>query len=316
MPRCDSEDNKRNSENKKNVSFIRHYNGYTGGHQKVRDYMQHFADLSWQPNLFLQGQSTIMPDLFTDISGVNYQPSYDPTNADLVFLAGMDWNAFLALGIKDKTVVNLIQHVRHADTNEPLFEFLAQPAIRICVSESVRQAILPHANGPVYTIPMGHKIELGDTKKSNDIYILANKQPELGRRLALYFKEQQLSVICHDQYVEKHTVLTAMASSHISVTLPHKTEGFYLPGIEAMALSDIAVVPDCVASVEYTGRFNNALRCELSYEAIVNAVTKATALLESPLKLGILKYFGYKRVNRYSLEREKKALSKLLKQIA
>jgi hypothetical protein len=316
MPRSDSEDNKRNSKDKKSVSFIRHYNGYTGGHQKVRDYKRHFIDLHWQTNLFLDGQSATMPDLFANIPKVNYQPTYDPTNADIVFLAGMDWATFLPLGIKNKTVVNLIQHVRHADSKQPLFPFLAQPAVRICVSESVKQAILPHANGPVYTVPMGHKIEMSASKKTNDIYILANKQPELGRRLASYFKEQQFSVICHDQYIEKHAVLTAMASSSISVTLPHPTEGFYLPGIEAMALSDIAVVPDCVASVEYTGRFNNALRCELDYEDVINAVKKATKLIRSPLQLEILKYFGYRRVNRYSLEREKIGLSKLLKQNA
>lgn len=308
MPRDDSEDNKA----QKNVSFIRHYNGYTGGHQKVRDYIQHFTDLNWQANLFAQVKSATMPGLFSNIPKVNYQQHYDPANADLVFLAGMDWEAYLPLGIKNKTVINLIQHVRHADPNQPLFAFLAQPAVRICVSQSVRQAILPHANGPVYTIPMGHKIEMGEHEKNNDIYILANKQPELGRRLAQYFQEQQLSVICHDHYVEKDSVLTAMAFSSISVTLPHTTEGFYLPGIEAMALSEIAVVPDCVASIEYSGRFNNALRCELDYEDIIATIQKALHLRNTTADLWLRKKLGKSQVAKYSLLAEKINLQKVI----
>lgn len=294
------------------VSFIRNYTSYTGGHQKVRDYMQHFIDLGWHTSFYKRGTSQTEPRLFSCISGVNYQAQYQPEDADLVFLAGMDWQDYLALGIKNKNIINLIQHVRHADPAQPLFEFLSQPAIRICVSESVRQAILPHANGPVHTIPMGHRISKKPEKRTNDIYILANKQPELGNKLADYFLSHQYSVICHNKYVQKHEVLNAMASSHISITLPHITEGFYLPGIEAMALSDIAIVPDCVASVEYTKGFNNAMRCILDYHSIIDAHSLAKKNIQSPVKLALLKYIGMKTVKSHSLEKERFTLNKLL----
>lgn len=294
------------------ISFYRHYAGYTGGHQKVRDYIQHFIDLGWQASLCLEGQSSTEPDLFNNIAGLDLEREYTPQDADIVFLAGMDWQQFLPLGIKNKHVVNLIQHVRHADPTQPLFDFLSQPATRICVSKSVHEAILPHANGPVHTIPMGHKIDKKPVKKRNDIYILANKQPNLGQQLTDYFLLHQYSVICHDRYVEKQAVLDAMASSRISITLPHQTEGFYLPGIEAMTLSDIAIVPDCIASIEYTAGFNNAVRCTLDYQDIINAQLIARKYLHSSLSLSLLKYFGRKTVQKYCLKKEKLALGKLL----
>lgn len=296
----------------KSVSFIRHYHGYTGGHQKVRDYIQHFLDLNWQTNLFVDGQSATMPNLFEQIPAVNYQKIYDPGDSDLVFLAGMDWQDFLPLGPSNKPVINLIQHVRHADPENPLFQFLSQPAVRVCVSKSVKQAILPHANGPVHFIPMGHKIAAEPLKKSNDLYILANKQPELGRRLAHYFAEQNVSVICHDRYVEKLAVLSAMASSRVSLTLPHHTEGFYLPGIEAMALSDIAIVPDCVASIEYSKHYSNALRCALEFESIMRTTKRALQLAHSTAQLWLRKQRGKALLAKYSLITEKQNLQKVI----
>ena len=298
------------SKQTKSISFVRHYNGYTGGHQKVRDYMQHFMELGYQTSLFLDGQSANMPDLFNNISKMRYQNNYDPSDADIVFLAGMDWHEYIPLSIANKPVINLIQHVRHADPKEPLFTFLSQPAVRICVSQSVKKAILPYANGPVHTIPMGHKIPARPLKKTNDLYILENKQPELGRQLASLFRDK-VTVICHDHYVEKQIVLSAMASSRVSVTLPHQTEGFYLPGIEAMTLSDIAVIPDCVASVEYSKYFSNALRCTLDYEDIVSTINRALQFNYSGAPVWFRKRIGRTLVSQYSLLAEKRNLEKI-----
>jgi hypothetical protein len=54
-------------------------------------------------------------------------------------------------------------------------------------------------------------------------------------------------VVIHDTPTEREQVYQAMAESVVVIPLPNKTEGFFLPGIEALA--DWAVVPDCIASV-------------------------------------------------------------------
>jgi len=65
----------------------------------------------------------------------------------------------LERGVREsgKPVINLIQHVRHADPGADVHRYLAEPAIRICVSEEVETAILGTGKvvGPTYVIPNG-----------------------------------------------------------------------------------------------------------------------------------------------------------------
>ena len=123
-----------------------------------------------------------------------------------------------------------------ATPHNHLHAFLEHKAIRLCVSEAVRQAILPYANGPCLTIKMGHDVPQLKSEKVQDVYILANKQPEMGQEIAAALKLAGINVLMHDTYVDKHLVLSAMASSRVSLLLPNKTEGFYLPGIEGDAV--------------------------------------------------------------------------------
>jgi len=93
----------------------------------------------------------------------------------------MDWQVYLPFFDLKQVKINLIQHVRHGDKSHPLFEFLKHKAIRLCVSEAVKEAIEPYANGPYFTIKMGHRIPKISRPKRYDLYILATKQPQLGQ---------------------------------------------------------------------------------------------------------------------------------------
>jgi len=88
---------------------------------------------------------------------------FDPSDADILFLAGMDW---LVLAEEErmnppKPAIDLIQHVRHASLSDSLHRVLDYPALRICVSPAVADAIRAtgRANGPIVTIANG--IDLG-----------------------------------------------------------------------------------------------------------------------------------------------------------
>lgn len=296
---------------KRTISFHRHYHGYTGGHQKVRDYLSHAQSIGLTPSLYLQNKAMTNQALFDDITNVIYQNSYSPEQCDIAFLAGMDWQAFLLSKGTQTPVINLIQHVRHGDAKEPLFQFLKYPAIRICVSEAVRQAVLPHSNGPCYTIKMGHTLPLRKNTKTSDIYILANKQPQLGRELALWAKEKGFSVELHDATTEKHCVHNAMASAHVTLALPHETEGFYLPGIEAMWASNMAVVPYCVANKEYYSVAANMLIPDYSEAHIKLALLKALKITGS--QLWLRKVIGARIAKAYSLQNERKQFQNVFK---
>ncbi|MBD1389787.1 hypothetical protein IC617_10145 [Neiella sp. HB171785] len=297
----------------KRISFFRDYQGYTGGHQKVHDYIEHTLSASViEVDLYLSAKSRTRPDLFSNFSPSVYQSIYDPTKAELVFLAGMDWHSYLPFYDEAQSRINLIQHVRHADPSQPLFEFLQYPATRICVSEAVRQAILPYANGRCITIKMGHVIPKLKRKKCYDLYILANKRPALGQRLFEWAQKQNWKVKLHASNVAPLDVYQAMASSRISLPLPNKTEGFYLPGIEAMSLSDWAVVPDCVANREYESIWANITLCEPDFESCCHAITKAAQRVGSPL-LQLNKWIGKQKAYSYSLAKERAHYLNVLK---
>ena len=70
---------------------------------------------------------------------------WEPAGRDVLFLEGMDWpylaeNGLMALA---NPRINLIQGVRHARAQEQpvLYHYLAERAVRICVSQEVADAI-------------------------------------------------------------------------------------------------------------------------------------------------------------------------------
>lgn len=296
--------------NNKHISFFRHYHGYTGGHRKVRDYLDHFIALGWHPSLYLSNKAATNTELFSNISGVHYQDEYNPTKADVVFLAGMDWQFYLPLRQENQKVINLIQHIRHGDSAQALFKYLREPAIRLCVSNAVKDAIAPYANGPCHVVKMGHTLPYIKSDILWDIYILANKQASLGEELAEWARELGYRVNIDTQTTDSRKVHTAMASADVTIALPHATEGFYLPGIESMWLSKSAVVPYCVANKEYANRFANIYMPEYNKKAIQNATLNA--LHKNTCIKRIEKLIGNNIAASYSINEERRQLAAYL----
>src|SRR5262249_59718013 len=84
-------------------------------------------------------------------------------------------------------VLNLIQGVRHADPARLQYSFLGHKAVRICVSEEVKHAILSteRVNGPVFVIPNGLDLPAlpPQDRAEFDVLIAGLKNPDLGRQL-------------------------------------------------------------------------------------------------------------------------------------
>ena len=151
-------------------------------------------------------------------------PEYISGNYDTLFLAGLGWHKYLETNASiDKPVINLIQHVRHADPESDVYPFLNQRAIRICVAQKVTEAIkaTDRVNGPVFTIPNGHSIKQVPQKKQQDIFILSKKNRVLGKelyrsymargnyrsqlnRLLKWFPSDQLLVLAFDELRDAH----------------------------------------------------------------------------------------------------------------
>lgn len=295
-------------------SFFRNYEKYTGGHKKFYDYLNHTKAIEGvKCKLFVQNDCKVMPGLFSDIPDVQYQHEYNPNTCNVVFLAGMDWQYYLPHRRSEDVIVNLVQHVRHGDNTHPLFNFLQYKALRLCVSEAVKDAIAPYANGRCVIVPIGHDIPYLQLDKEYDLYILAKKNVNFGKAIAKWAESKGLAYKLHDCLVSKEEVSVAMAKSRVSLVLPNPTEGFFLPGIEAMALSDRAVVPDCIANREYCLENTNAIMCDYSIETVRMTISRSLELLETSMQQH-QKLRGEALARSYTITKEREIYHQLIRE--
>jgi hypothetical protein len=267
----------------KRVFFYRDYQVFQGGHLKVWDYFQHVAACPpYQPLIFFSDTSRWdNSNPWTGAPDAWLLKEWQPEQADLLFLAGLDWQQ---VPVDNPTpTINLIQHVRHGEKGDPRREFLHRPALRICVSEDVRQAILATGlvNGPVVTIPNGLNLpplEETPQKLSGTVLIAGMKNPAFARDLAKHLFEQGIR---HELVVEtlpRIEFLKKMAEVDVVVTLPHEREGFFLPALEAMGLGCLVICPDCVGNRDFCKDRINAYRPAYQLDEVLLATCAALRL--------------------------------------
>lgn len=289
--------------------FYRDFQEYTGGHQKVADYFAHVkSSTRFNPTIIFSSTSR-WDNSNPWFPEYQYQTlDYNPANYDYVFLAGMDWQVYLSSARpKNQPVINLIQHVRHADPAQPMHQFLSEPAIRICVSPEVTEAIIStgKVNGPVFTIANGLDIPAIEVQqKRYDVFIFGPKNPQLADELKNTLARQGVHAFCVTNWLPREDLLTLLASSRIAVMLPNTTEGFYLPALESMRYADITIVPDCVGNRSFCHNRQNCLIPEYNSPALAAAVHEALALLQQPEQLNIFKRNCAATLQYHSLQRE------------
>ena len=100
-----------------------------------------------------------------------------------------------------------------------------------------------------------------------------------------------------------------VARAAVAVPLPHPTEGFFLPGLEAMALGCPLVMPDCRGNGEYAMDDGNCLMPAAEPGALAAAVER---LLADPALAARLVVAGQETAARDLLASEREAFAALL----
>ena len=290
--------------------FHRDFRAYSGGHGKVLDYFGHArAHPGWSPRFFLAPGSVDEDNPWLGVDG--RVDAWEPERADALFLGGMDWLAYPADDPR-RPVVNLVQHVRHADPDGPLHGFLARRAIRICVGAPVAEAIRAtgRANGPVLVIEAALNLPAPahDAGPRQGVFIDALKHPALGEALHRGLVERGHEARLSRERMPRARYLEALASADVAVLLPHATEGFYLPALEAMALGSAVVVPDCVGNRAYLEPGRNAL----VPPAAPGPLLEAVEALADPARRDALVAAGRRTAARFDLARERHAFHAVL----
>jgi hypothetical protein len=182
-------------------------------------------------------------------------------------------------------VVNLVQGFSAARGKGPRHEFIAHPAIRICVSPEIQEALerTGAVRGPIFTNPIGVDLESlpptpAPEDRDIDCVVLAIKDRPLGRGIAEQLVAAGYRVLLVDHVVPRDELLQAMAHARVAVHLPGSFEGAYLPALESMALGAAVVCPDCVGNRSFCRDGETCLVPVRNSRAIVrSALTLLTA---------------------------------------
>jgi len=236
---------------------------------------------------------------------------WNPKNTDVLFLAGMDW---LALTENQRLnppvpVINFIQHVRHADKQCPLYEFLKYPALRICVSQEVTDAIKNTGivNGSVVTNTNG--IDLTElptlVKKDIPLLIAGLKNPVLANEISERLMGMNIPCRVVSQYLPRKDYLSLLARAEVALFLPNETEGFYLPALEAMYLKTLVICPDCIGNGGFCIDGETCFKPKYNVEEIIKAIKHTFFLSEN--KIDVLLKNGYEISKKATLSKERDA---------
>ena len=252
----------------RSVWFHRKYARLNGGRVKHSHYFDHVARMpGFTPRIAFSGEP---PNEALARECAERWPAGDggaverwaPGRGDVLFLAGLDWRFLSSWGLGDlpHPRINYVQHVRHAHDGTELHRYLAQRAVRICVSQEVADAIAAtgRVRGPIVTIPNG--VDLSPFDSADDgsptgfearptaVTIVGYKRPGLARDLSARLDAEGIEHRLLADFLDRGAFFDRLAGSRVAVCLPNAEEGFYLPALEAMALGCLVVTLDCIGN--------------------------------------------------------------------
>jgi glycosyl transferase family 1 len=243
----------------KRLLFIRNFRRPTGGNVSFRDYFFHaLADPRLDTRIyFAPGSRHRESDLWSELPAERVVAAPDWDACDFVFVNGKDWR-LMPPGSLSFRVLHLVQHLGYSNDPE-LRDYLARPAIRICLSAAVQESIVPYANGPISVIPSGIDSALfhdDGTRRAGSVLIWGGKSPELAEAIRDRLASHGVSADVLTGWLSRRDFAARLRATDLFVGLSQPEEGFYRPALEAMACGCAVVCSDargnrahCIAGV-------------------------------------------------------------------
>lgn len=308
------------------VYFHRSYLGFSGGHLKVWDYFSHInATEGYRSEIFFTPQSIWAEHNPWFYSRDRILLRWRPQQSDIVFLGGLDWLS-ISEAERDyfsRPVINLVQHVRHSDPQDPRFTFLGHRAIRICASPQVATGLRStgRVNGPIFTIPCGLDLSVFPeppprTARPYDLLIVGLKAPLLADELAGVLRSQrpEIRLLSLTGWIPRLAFLEALGAARTALLLPSPKEGFYLPALEAMVMRTIVLCPDVEGNRCFCRDGETAIvPSESDQSALLAAVDRLIALSDDDREALVAR--AAKTAESHDLSRERAAFHEILTEI-
>lgn len=310
-----------------------------GGVVKIMDYVNHALEMGFEVVLACpRGSDPESPlwrmDAFRHLpndSRVRFLEDLRiaPAGDDLVFFS---WPSHIADvvprlpdGFSLHQVVHIVQNTRHAN---PTFadgwgvRALARPLTRIVINDQVLEAIEPLLSrvGITEVVPLGHRADHFAVERSGGLphpvtVGYTTWKSEVGDRVA--------ELLSHDERFQFRAVREAVdwddlrelyARSDVFLCTPSVQEGFYLPGLEAMAARCVVLTPDAGGNLAYAFFGENCV--EVAFEDEDDYAARLREVLEWPdARIAELRAAGRLRVEAHSLASEAAAFGALVERI-
>lgn len=305
-----------------------------GGVVKIFDYLVHALDLGYQAHVHCPIALGAEDPLFSipRFASLRQDPRVSFHTNLSVGVSSRDWVVFswpphyeqISRGMSVETpherVVHLIQNTRHAN---PAFadgyavRLLTRPMARIMVSNEVMAACRPHLNerSTTTTIVEGHDwrffhhqregglsapVRVGYTTWKSDVGV--HVQRSLGKGFAFRSIRRTAS------WAEIRDLLHWC---DIFLCCPGPEEGFYLPGLEALAAGALVITPDVGGNRAYCRFGENCL--PVGFERADDYTAALTHLADStPDRVQELRRCGYETIQQHTLDRERVAFGDFL----
>src|SRR5215204_6353194 len=310
-----------------------------GGVIKIFDYVNHARSLGYEPVIACPESykpglplfkiprfSGISPDngfLFTDLEKVTVGPH------DLAFLS---WPTHyeiveprLSRWTRHEQVIFIVQNVRHANpsfTNGYALRLLSRPMARIMTNDVVLEAVRPHLNPSSMT----EVIDLG-----NDSNFFARKRTGgLPSPLRIGYTtwksdvgDEVASLLAGSPHFEFRAIRNPVGWAELRelyhwadvfLATPLGEEGFYMPGLEAMAAGAVVISSDAGGNRAYCHFGENCVEVDMDdAKDYVRALEDLHAA--DAEKIEWLRSNGYETVGRFTLEHERERFGEFMERL-
>lgn len=258
-----------------------------GGIVKCFDYIGHARKLGFGVCVYCDQRPEDAPELFLrpDFAAiadgsVSFLPRAKlPASREDLYLFSLpsDFSVIeplLRRGVSTGHIIHLVQNTRHADAgfeNGYALRLLTRPMSRITINDEVLDAIRPYLHKGSYcgTIPLGHDSAYFHKPDRTNLPGGSNLPGRAGDASPLrvgymIWKSDFGDRLAHELAGDDRYEFTSLRrtvgwpelrefyhSLDILLCTPMRKEGFYLPGLEAMAAGCVVIVPDVEGNMSY-----------------------------------------------------------------
>ena len=298
-----------------------------GGVVKIFDYVNHASALGLEPVICCPEPFKEDLPLFRipRFSGISPEAGFRFVGLEKVSvgphdLAFVSWPTHyeileprLSRWTHHEQVISIVQNVRWANptfTNGYAMRLLSRPMARIMTNDVVLEAVRPYLNETSMTevIDLGHDTAFFARERTAGL-----AQPirvahtawksDVGDRVAARIRGPAFEFRAIRDPVGWEELRELYHWADVFLAAPLVEEGFYLPGLEAMAAGAIVLSPDVGGNRAYCEFGENCLRVDFddpsSYVEVLSSLKKT-----DPTRIDRMRKRGYETIARHTLSSE------------